>query len=404
MAAVDIASHEFTVENPATGYGPLGLIGVIGPWNFPLTNSPAGPGVCGQSATWEGTAGSSRTTTSMAVEPLDPAELPVLAGAFRRSQLVYAAAALGLADHLRDDARTAGELATIVGAHERSLARLLRALASEGVLAYEAAQDRFGLTAFSERLLSDAPDSLRAMVLGWSCLPAKYDAWGGLLENVRTGRSAFRIRHGVRFYDHLAAHPEEAIDYDRAMSSTVEGFAAAADGYDYSTIGTLVDVGGGQGLLLAAVLRRYPSMRGVLFDLPAVVAHADGVLTGAGVADRVEIVGGDMFRAIPAGGDGYIFSTVFRCFDDDECLTVLRRCRDVVPDHGRLLAIEMVQPDGPWQSPAGLGDLDAMVLYGGADRTGQEWTALLDQTGFRLLEIAPLDAPYHLVVGCPVAR
>jgi hypothetical protein len=340
----------------------------------------------------------------MALEPLDPAELPTLAGAFRRSQLVYAVAALGLADHLRDEARTAGELATVVGAHERSLARLLRALASEGVLAHEAERDRFGLTAFSERLRSDAPDSLRAMVLGWSCLPAKYEAWGGLLENVRTGRSAFRARHGVRFYDHLAAHPEEAIDYDRAMSSTVEAFAAAADGYDYSAIGTLVDVGGGQGLQLAAILQGYPSMRGVLFDLPAVVAHADGALAAAGVAERVEIVGGDMFAAIPAGGDGYLFSTVLRCFDDDECLTVLRRCRAVVPDHGRLLAIEMVAPEGPLQPPAGVADLDAMVLYGGADRTEQEWAALLDQTGFRLLEIAPLDAPYHLVVGCPVAR
>jgi hypothetical protein len=242
------------------------------------------------------------------------------------------------------------------------------------------------------------------MVLGWSCLPAKYEAWGGLLENVRTGRSAFRARHGVRFYDHLAAHPEEAIDYDRAMSSTVEAFAAAADGYDYSAIGTLVDVGGGQGLQLAAILQGYPSMRGVLFDLPAVVAHADGALAAAGVAERVEIVGGDMFAAIPAGGDGYLFSTVLRCFDDDECLTVLQRCRAVVPDHGRLLAIEMVAPEGPLQPPAGVADLDAMVLYGGADRTEQEWAALLDQTGFRLLEIAPLDAPYHLVVGCPVAR
>jgi hypothetical protein len=332
-------------------------------------------------------------------EPLDPAQLPMLAGAFRRSQLVYAAAALGLADHLQDGARTAAELAATVGAHERSLARLLRALASEGVLAYDSVENRFALTAFAERLASDAPDSLRSMVLGWSCLPAKYAAWGGLLDNVRTGQSAFRAHHGMRFDEYLGAHPDEAAAYDRAMSSTIEGFAETADGYDYSTIETLVDVGGGEGLLLAAVLQRYPSMRGVLFDLPAVVAGADEILAAAGVAERVEIVGGDMFAAIPTGGDAYVFSTVFRCFDDTECLTILQRCREVLPDHGRLLAIEMVAPDGAWEPPAGLGDLDAMVLYGGADRTEHEWRSLLAQAGFELRENVPLDPPYRLIVA-----
>jgi cyclopropane fatty-acyl-phospholipid synthase-like methyltransferase len=183
------------------------------------------------------------------------------------------------------------------------------------------------------------------------------------------------------------------------MSSTIDGFAETADGYDYSAIETLVDVGGGEGLLLAAVLQRYPSMRGVLFDLPAVVAGADEILAAAGVAERVEIVGGDMFAAIPAGGDAYVFSTVFRCFDDPECLTILQRCREVLPTHGRLLAIEMVPPDGPWEPPAGLGDLDAMVLYGGADRTEQEWRSLLAQAGFELRENVPLDPPYRLIVA-----
>jgi len=338
----------------------------------------------------------------MVQEPLDPAGLPALAGAFRRSQLVYVMAALGLADHLDEGPRTASELAALTGAHEQSLARLLRALASEGMLTHDLEGGRYGTTPFAQRLTSTGPDSLRWMVLGWSILPAKYHAWGDLLDSVRTGRSAFRERHGMPFYEYLASHHAESTDYDRAMSSTVEGFAAVVDGYDYSAIGSLVDVGGGQGVLLAAVLQRYPSMKGTLFDLPAVVQGADEVLTDAGVRDRVEIAGGDMFESMPEGGDAYMFSTVFRCFDDDECVRVLECCRAGIPDHGRLLAVEMVRPDGPWESPAGLGDIDAMVLYGGADRTESEWDALLARGGFSLLEMVPLAAPYSLVVAGPL--
>lgn len=287
----------------------------------------------------------------MAVAPLDPAVLPRLAGGFRLSQLVYVTAALGLADLLREGPRSASELAAATRTHERSLARLLRALASEGMLAYDPVEDLYASTAFAEGLASDGEGSWRAMVLGWSCLPAKYDAFAGLLENVRTGRSSFEVREGMRFYEYLAQHADAAAAYDAATGSTIEAFTSVAAGYDYSRINTIVDVGGGQGMLLAALLTAYPSMRGVLLDLPSVVAAAETVLADAGVADRVEIVASDMFSAIPAGGDAYIFATVFRCFSDDACLQILERCREALPAHGCLLAVEMVPPEAPGTPP-----------------------------------------------------
>ena len=327
----------------------------------------------------------------------DPASLEDVAAGYRLAQVVYALAALGVPDELGDEARMPEEIAAAIGAHPPSLARLLRAAAGQEILEHDGG--RYALTPFTARLRRDAPDSARAMVLGWRCLPAKYDAFGGLTDTVRTGRPAFEQTHGARFYEHLATRPDEAAAYDAAMDSTLSGFVDAVDAVDLGAAHTLVDVGGGHGGLLIAALQRHPHLRGVLFDLPAVVAEAQPLLERAGVADRAEVVGGDMFESVPAGADVYMFSTVLRCFGDEDCARILRATRAAMSDGAALHAYEMVHPDGPWHSPAGLADLDAMVLYGGRDRTATEWEALVARAGLRLESVTPCVEPYSLVTA-----
>ena len=322
-------------------------------------------------------------------------ELDRRLGAYRLGQAVYAFTALGIPDLMAAGCATSAELARQAGCVEPLLHRLLRALASEGVLTQEG--DCFGLTPASSRLASEAPSSIRAMLLGWRLLPEKYAAFGSLAHTVRTGEPAFDHRYGTSFHKYLAEHPDVADAYQVAMSSTTDGFDAAAAAYDFSEARTVVDVGGGRGDLLVSVLARNPGIRGVLFDLPGVVADAPAALAGAPEAARIDVVGGDMFSAVPVGGDIYLFSTVLRCYDDDACIRVLHRCRDAMADGGRVLAIEMRRPDGPWTSPTGLADLEALVTYGGIDRTDAEWSRLFDRAGFELTRVVPIDENFAIL-------
>jgi len=326
---------------------------------------------------------------------LDPAELDRLLGSYRLAQAVYAMTALGIPDLLAAGQSTAVELASAARCHQPSLSRLLRALASEGVLTADG--ERYRLTPASRRLCTDDAASIRSMVLGWRLLPEKYGAFASLAHTVRTGDPAFEHRYGAAFHDYLDAHPDAAGAYESAMESTVAEFDAAADAYDFGGVGTVVDVGGGQGAFLVSVLRRNPNVRGVLFDLPRVVAGAPTRLAGIAEGNRIEIIGGNLFDAIPEGGDIYLFSTVLRCFDDDACDAVLRRCRTAMAPGGRILVLEMVRAPGPWTSPVGLADLDALVVYGGADRSDVEWSAILNRAGLELKRLIPLDDPYVFI-------
>ena len=326
---------------------------------------------------------------------LDPAELDRLLGSYRLAQAVYALAVLGIPDLLAAGPSTAAELASATRCHQPSLSRLLRALASEGVLTLDGT--RYGLTPASRRLAAGAAGSIRSMLLGWRLLPEKYGAFASLADTVRTGDPAFEQRYGAPFHDYLDAHPDAAGAYESAMESTTEEFATAAGAYDFSGVETVVDVGGGQGAFLVAILRRNPGVRGMLFDLPRVVAGAPARLAGIEEGNRIDIIGGNLFDSLPEGGDIYLFSTVLRCFDDDACIAVLQHCRSVMAPRGRILVFEMVRTAGPWTSPAGLSDLDALVVYGGADRTDVEWETILNRSGLEFTALMPLDEPYALI-------
>ncbi|HET9051839.1 MAG TPA: methyltransferase, partial [Candidatus Dormibacteraeota bacterium] len=327
---------------------------------------------------------------------MNPDDLPLIAQGYRLSQALYAACALRLPDAVAGGARAAGELAEIVGAHPDRLRRLLRALAAEGLFT-EDADGRFGPTPASARLTGESED--RLMVLGWRVLPATYAAFGHLTEAVRTGESAFEIAHGRAFYEHLAVDATAARAYDAATGSTADAFLEMAGVYDFGRHSVVVDVGGGEGGFLVSVLRSHHHLRGVLFDRPAVVATVAERIAREGVADRLEIVGGDAFESVPSGADLYITCTVLRCFDDHDCARLLRSIRTAIPPRGRILAFEQLVPDGPAQRPTAMLDVHTMVAYGGRDRTRGEYASLYAEAGFTLLDAIPAGGPFAGFLG-----
>lgn len=333
---------------------------------------------------------------------LDPARLAELAGAYRLSQAIYVATKLHLPDYLHDRARDAEELAQRVGAHAPTLRRLLRALASEGVFS-EDDSGRFALTPFSQQLVAHAPGSRRAFLLGWIGLPATYEAFAGLLQAVRTGETGLKVATGLDFFAYLAAHPDVAADYNEAMESTVEDFEETIEAYDFAGFRTVVDVGGGGGGFLAVLLRHYPAMRGVLFELPSVIAEARERLarTASDVTDRITLVAGDFFVAVPSGGDLYTLSTILHIFDDERAAQILSSCRRAMSATARLVVFENVVAPGPATSPLGLQDLRMLLLEGGGERTRDAFEALFARAGLRLARIVPIASPFSAIEAVP---
>lgn len=327
---------------------------------------------------------------------MNPDDLPLIAQGYRLSQALYAACALRLPDAVAGGALTADELAERARAHPDRLRRLLRALAAEGLFT-EDDEGRFGPTPASARLTGDSPD--RLMVLGWRVLPATYMAFGHLVDAVRTGDVAFEIAHGRGFYEQLAADPAAARAYDAATGSTLDEFTEMAGLYDFGRHNVVVDVGGGEGGFLECILRRHEGLRGVLFDLPDVVSAASRRVGQQAIGGRMTFVGGNAFESVPAGADLYITCTVLRCFDDPDCLRLLRSICAAAPSEARILAFEQMVPDGPAQRPTAMLDLHTMVAYGGRDRTTHEYGSLYARAGFRLLEAIPADEPFAGFLG-----
>jgi hypothetical protein len=312
-----------------------------------------------------------------------PALLGLISG-YRISQAVYVAAKLGIADLLRDGPRGDEELAEATGTHARSLYRVLRALAGIGILA-EGEGRRFALEAPGDLLRSDAAGSLRSLAI-LSGQDPHWRVWGQLLHSVRTGEQVFDHTFGVPdLFAYLAEHPEDAAVFNESMIAlTAEVAPAVAAAYDFSGIGTLVDVGGGRGHALVPILRAYPGMRAVLFDRPRVVESAKRLLAEAGVADRCELVGGDFFESVPSG-DAYLLKHVVHDWDDERNRVILGNCRRAMGPSGRLLLVERDLPtDNRRALPALLSDLSMMIQLGGGERTEAEYRALLAGAGFVL--------------------
>lgn len=320
--------------------------------------------------------------------------LQLLMGTFL-SQAVSVAASYGVADVLAEGPRTADEIAAEVGAHGPTLYRLLRPLGDIGVFT-ELDGRRFALTPVGELLRAGTPGSLRGLARHFGSTMHRA-AWSGLHESVRTGESAFARVHGQPQFDYYRSHPEDAAVFDDAMTSVASGIYATLGAYDFSRFATVVDVGGGNGAYLAGILKAHPGVRGILFDLPDVVERALPLLTEAGVADRVEIVGGSFFDEVPAGADAYVLTAVVHDWNDEECVRILRNCRAAMPEHATLLLGEPVLPEGPQPSIGKLLDLETLIGTTGRQRTEREFREILEPAGLRLTAVTTSAGPDCLV-------
>ena len=319
---------------------------------------------------------------------------------FRTTQMLHVAAKLGVADLLKDGPQDASTLAAAVGAHPRSLYRLLRALASLGFFA-ESADGRFELTSLAQTLRSDIPGSLHdtALLYGDSWV---WGAYAEMAHSVMTGTPAFDHVYGQTMFEYLRSHPEAAPTFDRGMSAFSQQEAAAIlAAYDFSAASSLVDVGGGLGALLAAILNAYPHARGVLFEHSSVIDRARSAISTAGLADRCVLESGDFFEGVPKGGDVYMLKSVLHNWDDDRSTTILERCRDVMAPGHKLLIFERIVPLGNESSEAKLFDINMLVVLGAAERTRMEYQALLQQGGFSLARVIPTTAPVSIIEAVP---
>jgi hypothetical protein len=326
-----------------------------------------------------------------------------LATSFRFSQALYVAARLGVADLLADAPKSADELATATGAHAPSLARLLRTLAAYDVLA-EPARGRFALAPMGVYLRADHPQSVRDAVLSFVGEDA-WRSWGELLRCVQTGESATSHLFGApTVFEYYAQRPElnALMNAGFAANGRVRADAVVA-AYDFSTSGTLVDVGGGRGQLITTILRAHPHLRGVLFDQPHVVESAGSLVEGAGVADRLQIVAGDMFTEIPAGGDTYLLMNIIHDWDDARSRAILKNCHRAMKPQTTLLLIEQmlpsaIVPSATTQSQT-LADLNMLVRTGGQERTEEEFRVLLSAAGFDLVSVIPTQTAHSVIKG-----
>jgi hypothetical protein len=313
------------------------------------------------------------------------------------SQALYVAAKLGLADLLKDGQRSADDLASATKTHPKSLHRLLRALASLGVFS-EDDRRQFSLTPLADCLRSDIPGSQRSLAIMTG--EEHYHAFGHLLYSVQTGRIAFDKLYGMPVFDFLQHHPDQAKIFDEAMVG-VHGRETATmlDAYDFSGIRVLTDVGGGNGSVITAILRRHPAMRGVLFDLPGVVERAKANIQAAGVGERCQAVGGSFFETVPAGSDAYLLRHIIHDWDDEKATRILQNVHRGMHKDGKLLVVESVIPPGNDPCSAKLLDLAMLVIPGGQERTEAEYRKLYGAAGFRLTRIIPTQAGVSVIEG-----
>lgn len=315
------------------------------------------------------------------------------------AQAISVVARFRVADHLAGGPKTAAELAAITNTNAGHLYRVLRAVATVGVLEEQPGQ-RFALTPVGEYLRSGVPGSMRA-VATYCCDPWSWKPWGELAETVRTGTPAFDRMFGMGAFDYLSRHPDEFATFNEGMTgfSGVES-AAAVKVYDFSRYGAIADVGGGHGLLLTTILKAAPDSRGVVFDIPEVVTGAKPAIETAGLAGRCTTQGGSFFETAPAA-DLHVMKHIIHDWNDEKATQILKCCRAAVRPGGKLVLVEMVIAPGG-DPAAKLLDLEMMVLCDGKERTEAEYATLLAGAGYRLTAVVPTESPACVIEAEPV--
>jgi len=326
-----------------------------------------------------------------------------LAQGFQLSQALYVAAKVGVADVLADGPVDAEAAAQTLNVRAPELRRTLRALVAAGVFT-ELEDGCFALNDAAAELRADAPGRVRDVVINFG--EEMYRAFGELLHTVRTGETAFDAVYGKPLFAYYSEHPEaEASGSARMLARTLPVADEVARSDVLSDVGTVVDVGGGPGTILAEVVSHHPALRGVLLERPGVLEIARAYLVERGVLDRCELVEGDFFRSVPRGGDVYVVKSVLHDWPDDRCVQILGNCRDAMEPHARVAVIEFVLPDRVTPSrealPALLLDLIMLTYAGGRERTEAEYAHLLDQAGLRLVTVNALQSGPSLLEAVP---
>jgi hypothetical protein len=316
------------------------------------------------------------------------------------SRAVCTIAEIGLADHIQSgQPQPVAHLAGATKTHEPSLYRTLRFLASHGIFK-ETGDRHFDHTPLSAVLRTDAPGSYRA---GAQMFHHIFAAWDGLDHSIHTGEPGFNKVYGAPIFDYISQHPELGPIFDAGMTS-LGWYATPAmlDACDFSGISVLADIGGGNGSLISAILKRYPDMRGILFDLGHVVERAKVNLKAAGLDGRCSVIEGSFFESVPAGADAYLFRHIIHDWTDEQCTGILGHCRKVIPANGRLLIADCVVPPGNEPSMSKELDMTMLSYPGGQERTEAQFKSLLKASGFELKSITPTTAMISVVEGIPV--
>ncbi len=318
------------------------------------------------------------------------------------AQSISAVAKLGIADLLKENPKSCDELATITNSNSSALYRLMRGLAGVGIFS-ENAEQQFSLTPLAEYLCTDHPQSLKAtsIMLGES---PHYQPWGKLLYSIKTGKPAFDDYFDMPVFEYFKSHPEDAEIFEQAMNSfSYSEEAAIMTSYDFSPFKILVDVGGGYGEMLGTLLQKYPDNKGILFDEKYVIDHCDSTLEKHGITNRCQKVSGSFFAEIPTGGDAYLLKHIIHDWDDQRSIKILKNCRKVLPDHGKILVMEMVVPHGNKPSAAKMLDLNMLVMCpGGKERTEEEFKTLFAQSGLKLTKIVRTSEDICIIEGVKI--
>lgn len=322
-----------------------------------------------------------------------PMQLLQLATSKMVSKPIYVAAKLGLADLLSQGPLAVEELARLTETHAESLYRLMRALASIGIFR-EGEQRNFSLTPLAE-VFQDKPGSVRGMVL-WFGDPAHDQAWEYLLYSVQTGKPAFDKAHGMPAFEYMKQNPELAEIFNRAMSANAKNIhSAIADAYDFSSVKTLYDIGGGHGHLVRLVLEKHPHLKAGVADLEHVVRGTRKSL--ADLSDRCVFHAVDFFKKLPQGADAHILSFVLHDWSDSECQEILTNCHDALPNEGKLFIGENVIEPGNEPAFGKLIDMEMLVMTTGRERTREDFVRILSASGFQLKKVHPTKSPVSLL-------
>jgi hypothetical protein len=323
----------------------------------------------------------------------------VLAG-FWISRSVYVAAKLSVADLLAAGPKTVEQLAIETGSHAPSLYRLLRGLASHGIFREEQ-HHLFVNTPTSDMLRTDVEGSLRyplMMTMGGE----HYDAWGNMLHAVKTGETAFDAKFGESIWPFFERNPENARIFDQAMTDFTRSVdPALLRAYDFSPFKHVIDIGGGHGAMISAIVKKHAHLRGTVFDQPYVAAQALKALAASGLNGRCNAVGGDFFEAVPAGGDCYTMTFILHDWDEQKSARILLNIRKAIAKHGKLLVIDTVVQEGNGQDFAKLMDLNMLAMTGGRERTAKEFATLLKAGGFQLTKVIKTDSFFGIVEAVP---